>query len=737
MNSSLSMRLPSLKRSADLRSGADLAMCLNVPGRRPALLCYGSWPQLASNAWRHPIRMDLAQTVRKFLFQAGRKNAVPGSWLPGAIRRSWRLPALLWFVALVTGSIGASAATLNVERESSGNTDGLLTWRLGDLAAGESAREVVLFTFGKNSEAITTLLEQARQQFAKIPEPVPSTTGKTEATVWIKNDVTDFALQGPGYFFWEGGRQSLTSERGGQLSRFGYFLHYDDQWAGTPIAGGPTSENLVIIEPLRATGDGQAVGVVETHDGRLRLSLRAVMGAGAVAAVEFVAVNRSGAILRNVRLTAYANLEAAHDHENDYSMLDARTGALLTVDSATGICVAMAGLGRPVSGHSGRWPSEEPLRAAAGVPIGKWKTFDGIPAEVRKELTQAKAPHGIFEEHASAPPVTPTEPETRTLTAAEAEMALRDDWIFQAGDQPLAKRAAAEWRWARQLAARLARGSRAPELAGELGELAVLERKLAPLLMADDSSTNDDPARELYLAVRAVKRRIQFKNPVVDFAQVLLVDNPYPAGREWQHQVRHRNGMMAVPGGRLLVLDGLHPGGQIRKLAPDRPASFWRPDLSFDARRVLFCMKRHDEPAFHLYEIGLDGAGLRQITDSAYDDLDPIYLPDGRIMFSSTRGNTFIRCMPYTYSYILARCDADGRNLYLLSAESEPEWLPTLLNDGRVIFSRWDYIDKALWRIQSLWTARQDGTRVEHSGATKASGPITSLRRGPSPAAIA
>ena len=124
-------------------------------------------------------------------------------------------------------------------------------------------------------------------------------------------------------------------------------------------------------------------------------------------------------------------------------------------------------------------------------------------------------------------------------------------------------------------------------------------------------------------------------------------------------------------------------------------------------------MKRHDEPAFHLYEINLDGTGLRQITDGPYDDLDPIYLPDGRLMFSSTRGNTFIRCMPYTYSYILARCDADGRNLYLLSAESEPEWLPTLLNDGRVIFSRWDYIDKALWRIQSLWTTRQDGTQVE------------------------
>lgn len=314
---------------------------------------------------------------------------------------------------------------------------------------------------------------------------------------------------------------------------------------------------------------------------------------------------------------------------------------------------------------------------------------------------------GMYEDHAPAPTVAPVEPETKTPTAAEADAVLRADWWFQAQGEPPAKRAAAEIKWARELAARLARGANPPDLSGELTELAGLEKSLTP------QPETPEAAREIYESVRRVKRRIQFKNPAVNFTQLLLVDNPYPSGREWQHQVRHRNGMMAVPGGRLLVLDGLHPGGHVRKLAPDRPASFWRPDLSSDAQRVVFCMKRHDEPAFHLYEINLDGTGLRQITDGTYDDLDPIYLPSGRIVFSTTRGNTFIRCMPYTYSYILARCDSDGRNLHLISTASEPEWLPALLHDGRVIFSRWDYIDKALWRIQSLWTARQDGTRVE------------------------
>lgn len=615
-------------------------------------------------------------------------------------------------VALLPSNL-ATAASVAATAESVGNTDGLLTWQLGDLAAGQSAREVVLFGYSKTAAEAVLLLEQARDQFSKMPEPAADAPATTEATIWIKKEVTDFALQGPGHFFWEGARQSLAGEYGGQLSRFGYFVHYGDRRAGTPINGDRTPENLVVAEPLRAIGSGEAVGTVETRDGQLRVRVRATLGAGAVAAVEFVIRNQSREPLRDVRLTAYANLEAAHDHDNDYSFLDARSGALLTVDGPSGICVAMAGLDRPVSGHSGQWASEEQLRTASGVPIAVWRTFDGIPADVRKALTKSKSPRGIYEEHEPAPPLSPAEPETRTLTAAEADKALREDWIFQAAGHPFAKRAEEELRWARDLAARLKCGSPAPDLTAELGELNALQRRLEALPRVENSSTERESARELYLFVRTVKRRIQFKNPVVDFTQVLLVDNPYPAGREWQHQVRHRNGMMAVPGGRLLVLDGLHPGGRVRKLAPDRPASFWRPDLSFDAKRVLFCMKRHDASAFHLYEVGLDGTGLRQITNSPYDDLDPIYLPDGRIMFSTTRGNTFIRCMPYTYSYILARCDADGRNLYLLSAESEPEWLPTLLNDGRVIFSRWDYIDKALWRIQSLWTARQDGTSVE------------------------
>ena len=283
------------------------------------------------------------------------------------------------------------------------------------------------------------------------------------------------------------------------------------------------------------------------------------------------------------------------------------------------------------------------------------------------------------------------------------------DWLFQTEQRPLPGRIRQEIGWTRELAARLAKDPRTPGLRGDLADLETLAAKAAD---PGSPALGAKAAKELYLAVRRVKRNLMFKNPAVDFTQLLFIDQPFPQGSESTHEAVHRLGIMAVPGGRLLLLDGLKAGGQVRSLGPDRPGSFWRPELSFDARKILFCFKPYDAKSFHLYEMNLDGAGLKQLTDSDYDDIDPIYLPDGHIAFTSTRGNTYVRCGPYIYSYVLARCDADGRNVYLISMNSEPDFVPSLLNDGRIVYSRWEYSDKDQNRVQSLWTTRQDGTQT-------------------------
>jgi len=304
-------------------------------------------------------------------------------------------------------------------------------------------------------------------------------------------------------------------------------------------------------------------------------------------------------------------------------------------------------------------------------------------------------------------------PEQVTLTAEAATGIMERDWLFQCMGEPLQERTAKEIGWTRELAARLSKDRRTPDLRGDLAALEALAART-------NAVTAERGDRDLYFAVRRVKRNILLKNPVVDFKQILFIDQPMPAGSECNHEAVHRQGRMAVAGGRLLVLDGLHPGGSVRRLVPEKPGSFWRPELSFDGKKVLFCFKPQDENSFHLYEMNLDppaglkadDTGLKQLTSSEYDDIDPVYLPDGHIMFTSTRGNSYVRCGPYIYSYVLARCDGDGGNVYLISMNSEPDFVPSLMNDGRVVYSRWEYSDKDQNRVQSLWTTRQDGTQT-------------------------
>jgi len=308
---------------------------------------------------------------------------------------------------------------------------------------------------------------------------------------------------------------------------------------------------------------------------------------------------------------------------------------------------------------------------------------------------------------AVAPYITPSTPKTCSLSAGEAREALERDWLHQADRKPTPQRIKSEIAWTRQLAARIqASFPGEADFASELSRLAELAGR-AKSLTAPDA--------KLYFQVREVKRCIVFKNPVLDFDKVLFVDMPFPQGSEWPHETRHRLGYMAVPGARLLILDGLSPRGKLAQIMPRPPfhGSFWRPDLSYDAKKIVFCFKPHNEKSFHLYEINVDGTGLVQLTDGPYDDFDPIYLPDERhVIFSTTRGHTYVRCMPPTNAYVLARCDRDGKNIYLISSNNEPDYLPSVASDGRIIYTRWEYTDKPLWRAQGSWTANPDGTQV-------------------------
>lgn len=296
-------------------------------------------------------------------------------------------------------------------------------------------------------------------------------------------------------------------------------------------------------------------------------------------------------------------------------------------------------------------------------------------------------------------------------TSPEALSKLEADWLFQCNGKPTFQITSQEITWTREAAQRIQKLPAAPDLSEPLSKLDKLEMQLK------SEKETPEKGRELYFAVRTVKRQIILSNPLIDFNEILLIDNPYPKGKkgdatdEWAHEARHRNGYMAEDGGRMIIAD--LNGNVKRDLLTGKVGSFWRPDLSYDGKKIVFSYRPEGERSFHLYEINVDGTELKQLTYGDYDDLDPVYAPDGKIIFCTSRQHSYVRCMPMTHSFAMARCDADGKNIYVISANGEPEYMPSVLNDGRIIFTRWEYTDKALWRVQSLWTINPDGTNPQ------------------------
>ncbi|MCH7557046.1 MAG: PD40 domain-containing protein, partial [Planctomycetes bacterium] len=149
--------------------------------------------------------------------------------------------------------------------------------------------------------------------------------------------------------------------------------------------------------------------------------------------------------------------------------------------------------------------------------------------------------------------------------------------------------------------------------------------------------------------------------------------------------------------------------GALTVLLDDPEGSIRDPQVHYNGDKILFSYRPGGTDYFHLYEINIDGAGLKQLTSGPYDDIEPTYLPNGKIMFCSTRGDRWVPCW-YTQVAILYICDGNGANIQPVSANIEHDNTPWPLPDGRVIYERWEYVDRSRVAFHHLWTANPDGT---------------------------
>ncbi len=224
----------------------------------------------------------------------------------------------------------------------------------------------------------------------------------------------------------------------------------------------------------------------------------------------------------------------------------------------------------------------------------------------------------------------------------------------------------------------------------------------------------------LVTKIEALRCEALLANPLLDFDKLLLVrrqEGRMGLPQNWQ-------GNCSLPShgydNQIAVLSpvrGHHVpvvGGKVSTLfQPEKGAFVGDVELHFDAAKMLFSMPKPNG-RWQIYELGVDGRGLRQVStdDPAdVDNYDPCYLPDGRIIFCSTRCFQGVPCVGGSDKVAnLFIMDADGKNVRQLTFDQDHDWCPTVLNNGRVLYTRWEYSDTPHYFTRLLFTMNPDGT---------------------------
>ena len=179
-----------------------------------------------------------------------------------------------------------------------------------------------------------------------------------------------------------------------------------------------------------------------------------------------------------------------------------------------------------------------------------------------------------------------------------------------------------------------------------------------------------------------------------------------------------------APGGGLWVRDFAGEPGQMRKILDSTDGVILDAQLHYDGRTVLFSWKRTMDDLFQLYTIDINGDDLRRLTGHPSNNFNACWLPDGGIAFLSDRKPAFAYCWKTT-TPILWRCNGDGSEPTRLSANYLNDFTPSVMQDGRILYSRWEYVDRPAIPIQSLWSINPDGTMLQGVFGNRVLSPAT------------
>jgi hypothetical protein len=258
----------------------------------------------------------------------------------------------------------------------------------------------------------------------------------------------------------------------------------------------------------------------------------------------------------------------------------------------------------------------------------------------------------------------------------------------------------------RELIAELARGHGAkyPQAVEHRQRLNRLEKELD----AAPGAANDPAAKDRAEKAAAALERLEREVLLFDQDRLVVIQrHEITASHVYTY---HYEGFR--PGGGLYVVSARDPEKDPKLLVSSPDGQILDCDLSYDGQTILFSWRRKQNEGYHLWTVNVDGTGLKQRTDGIWHDYNGCWLPDGGIAFLTTRNPQFAYCWHAPVG-ILHRMEPDGSSLKRLSANYLNDFTPAVLDDGRIIYTRWEYVDRPAIPIQSLWTINPDGTDLQ------------------------
>jgi len=244
-----------------------------------------------------------------------------------------------------------------------------------------------------------------------------------------------------------------------------------------------------------------------------------------------------------------------------------------------------------------------------------------------------------------------------------------------------------------------------------------LEKEKARLCRVMKRTEDLDAVAAEVARLQAVRREILLANPLLDFEKILVVKRKASSPRLGLPQNWQGNCSLPRTGYddelAVLSLAGEEEARLTTLFKPEKPSFLGDVDLHFDGDRMLFSsIGTHDR--WQIFEVKADGTGVRQVTRGDHPDVDnydACYLPDGRIIFDSTRVFQGIPCVGGADQVAnLFLMDASGRGVRQLCFDQDHDWCPTVLNSGRVLFTRWEYSDTPHYFSRLLFHMNPDGT---------------------------